>query len=489
MELPLPQQSYQSRSRPFSSERLLNMIFEPAGTSSNKYMLIGTPGLKEYYNFGGRNPILGMTYIRDCLVYVTSTEIAVIARQNIGNEYIVRPIYSRTWGNLGVSNIPVSPVQMESNGDTVVLLNSENGKLYYVDLFGEERYDANSWAIGACPTTSEGLFYTSLAYISGVFLATCQRGGLSYVQFTDVLDYNFRYSFQLDTALSNLSAIKGNMREVWAFGANSIEVLAPTGEAGDKFFAHVSGAYINKGCVCKNSIATYEQFFLFYGTDGNVYINDGYGLKAISTPAILDMIKSWGMLEYDQRDDVTGQVFTQRGHTFYMLKFKPFNKTLIYDLTTSSWSERESGNGGGWEGEYVTRRPTGELVVSSSTKTMLYYMDNEYYTDDEEAIRREFVFATLSQEGKKRMYFQSLTLEIDTGLGPDDSVMLSWSNDGGYTWGPERMVKLGDYGDYNKKIQFRRLGSAITRTFRVRLSTASMVNVLRASIEFEVGQS
>jgi hypothetical protein len=98
------------------------------------------------------------------------------------------------------------------------------------------------------------------------------------------------------------------------------------------------------------------------------------------------------------------------------------------------------------------------------------------------------VFATLTLPDKKRMFFRSLTLEIDTGLGPNDKVMLSWSDDGGYTWKKERMLELGSVGQYNRKLQFRRLGSAITRTFRVRLSTASLINVLRANVEFEQEQ-
>ena len=84
--------------------------------------------------------------------------------------------------------------------------------------------------------------------------------------------------------------------------------------------------------------------------------------------------------------------------------------------------------------------------------------------------------------------YRPLTLEVDSGLGPNDHVMLSWSEDGGYTWKPERMLSLGNFGQYNRKLQFRRLGSGITRTFRVRLSTASLINILRADIEFEQEQ-
>ena len=492
-DLPLPQQTYQSRSKPFSSERLLNLLLEKGGQGSNKYMLIGTPGLKEYYDFGGGKPVLGMIYLRDFLIVSTNDDILVLYKDKLG---AIKKITSFSWrSHLNLQN-PVSPVQMVTNGDDVLILNSEAKKMVVVtcSVNDPERgmQVPGNWSASqpaTPPDQPSTTAYTSIAYISGVFLASCQIDGVSYVQFTNVLDREFQYKLQLDTALTNLSALKGNMREIWAFGANSIEVIAPTGEADNDFFAHVPGAYINKGCVCKNSIATYESAFLFYGTDNDIYISSGYGLKSIATPALLDMIKSWGVLETeDQRKSVIGQVFAQGGHMFYVLKFKTFGKTIMYDLTTGSWLERETGDGQEWEGEYIVRRPSGELLVSSKDKPLLYKMDTSYYTDNGQTICREFVFATLTLPDKKRMFFRSLTLEIDTGLGPNDKVMLSWSDDGGYTWKKERMLELGSVGQYNRKLQFRRLGSAITRTFRVRLSTASLINVLRANVEFEQEQ-
>lgn len=489
MNLPLPQQTYQSRSKPFSSERMLNMLFEKA-PASNNFMLIGTPGLKEYYDLGDDYKVLGMIYLADCLVYVTEVGIYVVYRNSNGE---VVPITSKPWVQLvgDVINRPRTTVKMVSNGQTVMLLNSERKKIFYVDLKDENKYSAESWEIGPVdvPEGSQDARYTSLAYISGVFVASCQLNGNSYIQYTDVLGHQLLYAFRLDTALTNLTALESNMRELWGFGANSIEVIAPTGEVGNDFFAHVQGAYTNKGCVCKNSIAVYETVFFFYGTNGNVYAAENYAnLKTISTPALLDMIKSWGSLDtQEDKDGVIGQIYTQGGHTFYMLKFKKFGKTLLYDITTTSWIERETGDNQEWEGEYVIRRPNGEMIVSSATTDKLYIMDSNVYTDNGAAICREFVFSTIRAEGKKRVFFYSLTLDVDVGLGPDDHVMLSWSDDGGYTWGHERMLKLGNYGQYQKKLQFRRLGSSALRTFKVRFSTASMINVLSASVEAEEG--
>lgn len=491
MNLPLPQQTYQSRSKPFSSERLLNLLLEQAGSA---YMLIGTPGLEEHYDFGGNVRVLGMCYIRDYLVLATTNDVYVLykeERPQSPNGYEIRQIVKKSWNDIGLPTPGNSLVQMVSNGDTVLMLNSAEGvgKMAKADLVGDDPLDPKSWDVYKIESQGD-IKYTSIAYISGVFLASCEISKTSYVQFTDVLGTNFDYAFQLDTALSNLTALCGNMREIWAFGANSIEVVAPTGEAGNDFFAHIPGAYINKGCVCKNSIAVYEKSFIFYGNDNVVYMSNGYELKPISTSPLLDMIKSWGSLDTDaDRDKVIGQIFSIAGHTFYMLKFKKFGKTLWYDLTTGSWIERESKDGEEWEGDFIERRPNGELIVSSTTTSKMYRMDSSYYTDDGDFICREFVFQTLSTEGKKRMFFYSLTLEIDSGLGPDDSVMLDWSDDGGYIWGKEHAVRLGDYGHYNKKIQFRRLGSSTSRTFRVRLSTKSMVNILKASLDVEEGEA
>lgn len=493
MNLQLPQQTYQSRSKPFSSERLLNMLFEPSSANKGVYMLVGAPGLKEYYDLGdvNNNKVLGMIYLSDCLIYVNQTGIYIIRKDNAGNISLVK---SQTWYEFYGNNATLYPsakVQMESNGQTVMLLNPNSKKLFYVDLVDTNTASPNSWNIGrvSIPEGSEDAQYTSLSYLSGVFVASLQLEGNSYIQYTDVLGRQMIHSFQLDTALTNLSALSSNMRELWCFGANSIEVIAPTGEADENFFAHVQGAYANKGCVCKNSIATYETVFFFYATNGEIYAADNYSsLKQISTPALLDMIKSWGSLDsQEDKDGVIGQIYTQFGHTFYMLKFKKFKKTLLYDIGASSWSERETGDGGDWEGELIVRRPNGEIIVSSATTDKLYIMDSDVYTDNGIPICREFVFGTIKNEAKHRMFFYSLTLDVDVGLGPDDTVMLSWSDDGGYTWTGERMLKLGNYGQYKKKLQFRKLGSSSLRTYKVRFSTASRINVLSASMEAEEG--
>lgn len=485
MNLPLPTQSYQSRSKPFSSQRLLNYIIDKSADSAtqSKYMLIGAPGLEQFAVGTSTNPVLGMMFLHNYLIIATSYGIYVEYPTGVTLNQIVVV----SWASLGLENPSSGDIQMATNGDDIIVLNrnaTSDGRGRMVVVTGDSPI-ASEWTIGFPEVEAENFpDYTSVTCISGVFLASCQIDNKSYVQFTDVLATNFQYAFQLDTALNNLKGLASNMREVWAFSPNSIEVLAPTGEKGNDFFAHVQGAYLNKGCQYSDSIATYETSFLFYGTDDVVYMSDAYQLKPISTPAIHDMIISWG-----KPTDVIGQVFSVGGHQFYQLKFKGINKTLWFDLTIGTWLERETGNGGEWLGEYIIRGQDGQLIVSSATSAVLYRMSLQYYTDAGETIVKEFVFPTLESEDKKRMYYYSLTADIDMGLAPNDTdtVDLCWSDDGGYTWGPWRTLPLLD-GVHTKKLQFRRLGSSMQRTYRVRITSSSKVNVIRATIDAEQGQ-
>lgn len=498
MDLPLPQQSYQSRSRPFSSQRLLNMIIEKSHDSltSSNYMLIGAPGLAMYRSLVANEPITGAVYLRNFLVYATATGITIMRIQQQGS---IINTQTKTWADLDLLPSGTHHVQMVTNGDDVLVLNPvgalENGeyvgRLVVVQGGGDM---PENWQIRRPTGQSIDVpDYKSIACIAGVFVTACLMNEPGYgqkaafVKYGAVLDPDsFAYAFQLDTALAQLTGVASNMREIWVFSPNSVEVLAPTGEAGDDFFAHVQGAYINRGCNYSNSIATYESSFLFIGSDDVIYMSEGFNLKPISTPAILEMIARWG-----EKDDVFGQVFSYSGHTYYVLKFMMKtgrNYTLWYDLTTGSWIERETGSDKDWEGNFIIRQPNGALMVSSATVGMLYSMSYDNYTDNGIAIRREWVFPTLQSENKRRMYYYSLTLDIDSGLGPNNTVALDWSDDGGYTWSKERVLELGKKGEYAKKIQFRRLGSSVLRTYRMKLATSSLINVLRATIEAEEGQ-
>jgi Neuraminidase (sialidase) len=72
-------------------------------------------------------------------------------------------------------------------------------------------------------------------------------------------------------------------------------------------------------------------------------------------------------------------------------------------------------------------------------------------------------------------------MEEGTGDSNEDdtNVWLSYSKDGGHTYGNEISVSMGELGDYSKRLMWRRLGIARNWTFKLRTWTPNRV-VLKA---------
>jgi len=98
------------------------------------------------------------------------------------------------------------------------------------------------------------------------------------------------------------------------------------------------------------------------------------------------------------------------------------------------------------------------------------------------------------------IFYKSLTLDMETGVGLDGDVygsdpqmMLDFSNDGGHTWSNEAWAsigkKIGGIGEFKKRVIWRRLGMARDRVFRIRTTDPVSITLLSADIDYEVGRS
>jgi len=70
----------------------------------------------------------------------------------------------------------------------------------------------------------------------------------------------------------------------------------------------------------------------------------------------------------------------------------------------------------------------------------------------------------------------------------DPQMMLRTSNDGGKTWGTERMRSAGKTGEYGKRIRWTRLGSGRRRVFEVSVTDPIQWNLTDAYLKASVGQ-
>ena len=128
-------------------------------------------------------------------------------------------------------------------------------------------------------------------------------------------------------------------------------------------------------------------------------------------------------------------------------------------------------------------------IVGDWENGNLYVLDLDTYTDNGDLIvsRRTGAFVSART-------YNMLQVDFETGVGNtvspgDDPVaLLEWSDDGGHTWSNAHSAKLGQVGEYQLRVRWRRLGTprrfGLSRVFRVtvtdpvkRVMTGAMLDV------------
>ena len=124
-------------------------------------------------------------------------------------------------------------------------------------------------------------------------------------------------------------------------------------------------------------------------------------------------------------------------------------------------------------------------LIFDRTSSNVYEQKLGYYSDNGQEIARDRIYTHISDENKW-MKFKSLGVFFaagvgnQSGLGRDPQALLSFSNDAGRTFGPGRPQSIGLVGQYQKVVQWNRLGIARVRTFRVRVTDPVEVTMIGA---------
>ncbi len=274
----------------------------------------------------------------------------------------------------------------------------------------------------------------------------------------------------------NIAFVAADHRQVLVVGEFYSERWINTG-AFPFPFSIIPGSSMQHGCGAINSFSRLGEgvAFLAQDTRGNAtVVMWGATLPApqrISTFAVENAIQNYAVTS-----DAIGYTYTQSGHEFYVLTFPTADVTWCYDLATQLWHKRA------WRdpetGVYHRHRSNcaaafnGQIIVGDFENGKLYALSQSVYTDDGDPLpclrRCRHLTSDLN-----RQFFHSLQIQfqpgvgLQTGQGSDPEFILRWSNDGGFTWGNDHLVKIGKVGKYRHRAIKRRLGSARDRIYEV----------------------
>jgi len=328
----------------------------------------------------------------------------------------------------------------------------------------------------------------SLAYQDGYFIVSEKDTGRFYISESydgtlwDALDYATAESYP-----DNLQTIISAHRELWLLGKESYEVWYNSGDATFPF-ERVPGATNRLGCIAPHSAAEYRGTVVWLDNFRGVQASNGYQAQKISTDHI-----DYQISQLTTVTDAIGFIYSQEGHTFYVLTFPSENKTFAYDFMTSIWHTRASG-------PFDLRHPAncyayfeGMHIVGDYGSGKLYKYDLSKYDDDGVELRRVRA-AQAVRSDRKVAFHSSLEIEFEAGMGlavdhpdidsgDDPQAMLQWSDDGGHTWSNEHWTDIGVIGKYKTRAIWRRLGSSRDRIYKVTISDPVKVVILGAYLE------
>jgi hypothetical protein len=433
-------QSSQGRSRPWSGALLINAFAEMAeGDKADQFAVMAIPGLVPFADLGS-SPVRGLHRMGDTLYAVSGTTLYSVAEDGT----------SSSLGTIGGS----LPVMMADNGAELAIQGGALNNEGYV-LSGGTLYSS----ITNLPPVSnvvyiDGYFVWSV-FESDQFIISGINDGLTY----DPLDVA-----TVEGDPDDIIAVVNDHRELQFYGSRTVEIWYNSGAA-DFPFARQGNAFIERGCIDRNSLVKIDNSVHFVGDDRVVYRLNGYEPVRISTHAIEFRISD--------AEWFRGFTYTQQGHKFYVLNTDA--GCWAYDMATGAWAQRRSLaqiNYRGANGAVAYGTP----LIGSAYNGKIYLPDLDVNDEDGEVIPVEIQIPSL-QTNRLRSTLYAFEAQIQAGVGnssdADPQIILQYSKDGGNTYSAELSRTMGAVGGYLTRCIWR-LGVSF-RQLQIRLKLPAKV--------------
>lgn len=428
-------QSSIGRSSAWGGAKLVNCFAEKGeGDQRDLYAVMLIPGLVEFCDLGMN--IRGIHRMADTLYVVADTQL-----------YSVDSTGTATL----IGTIPgTGRVAMADNGVQLGIVSGTNG---YVLSSGTITTPTN------LPSVSD------VDYIDGYMLWTVAGSDQFVISaLNDATSYDPLDVGVAEGSPDGLVGVIVDHREVQLYGKRTIEIFYNSG-ASDFPFDRQGNAFIERGCLSRDSLVKIDNSVMFMGDDRVCYRLDGYNPIRVSTHA----------KEYAWRNatDFWAYTYTQEGHKFYVLCTDV--GTFAFDIATGLWHDRQSSGMDNWRAGFA-ENVYGQTIFADHDGSKLYTGSLDVFEEDGNPIAMEVTVPVIESPDRRRLTFYAFEMTAETGVGlnsgqgSDPQVMLSWSDDGGHTWSNELWRSLGAIGAYRTRAVWRKLGQAWQRQFRFRIT-------------------
>jgi hypothetical protein len=464
-------ESYTSHSLPLSAQRVVNAFVEAEHPDAKSQMpIFGAPGLTLQATAGG-GPIRAAYDLQGVIFVVSGGQLYKV----IGSAAtLLNPSGPLITGS--------DTVSMADNGTQLCIVNGDFGYIYDIS--------ANTFQ----QITDPNFFPArTVAYFDTYFVFDKKGTNQFFLSNpNDGLTYDPLLTASAEAESDYMTGLITNLELLFLFGEKHIEMWYDTGAA-DFPFQRYAGGVLTRGCVSPYTIIRQDDAIFFLCTDGRFYRLQGSTPIPISTPPIENIIASAG--------DVTTAfcfTYTFQGHKMVHLTLPSINASLVWDIQSSRWHERESFDIQGnslqrWRGNAAAQL-TNQILIGDVYSGAMMLLDWDTFTEMGNPLEMSVTSVPIHSD-KKRVFISRLEFDFEqgvgttTGQGSSPNVMMDVSKDGGRTWKilqPWR--SLGKIGEYLRRQRYLRLGQARVWVFRFRISDPVKRVMIQAHADISVGQ-
>jgi hypothetical protein len=406
------------------SSRLVNLYREPIASMGQAQYLLKT--------------VLGMTELADTgTLLVRQIGLSGGIAYAVANNQLFKASSAGSVENLGAVVVGENCSVAANNG--------------VVTIAGEGLYYTWDGATIAQPTAGQFDDFGSVDFLGNYSLLT-EYGGRRFC-WTDLADattlpaLNFATAEGRDGDLIRGLEINGNY---WLFKSDSHEIWTLSGQSGSSAFTRLAGGVRDIGLKGYNLITKLDGGGFFVGDDGICYLVSGAQLQPISIPAVETAITA--------ETPKSCFYYEDEGHKICVVRFRN-RPSWCYDMSTGEWHERAEGvTLGSWSASCSVRLGNSWVV---GTEGGLLSTLGKANTDNGAVMRRTAVSRTLYLDGAR---FGVSALEFRgrfgrSDLGRDAACYIRISRDNSLTYGDEMQRSVGNLGDYDKRLVYRRLGA------------------------------
>lgn len=256
----------------------------------------------------------------------------------------------------------------------------------------------------------------------------------------------------------------------------------------------LQGRIFNIGLAAPYSIAKTDEAFYWLGDDNAIYRAQSGTKQRISTDAISNAISNFTVI-----DDAIGFTYTFEGQNFYTITFPTANKTFTVNeaLSENGWFELSTGTKDDkWQASSVIS-VYGKDYAADADNGNIYVLDLTCYTNNDAPLQRTRVIQNIDARLIGGAIGDAITMSrvvvsMETGVGlisgqgDNPRIMMEASFDGGRTWSAGAWPKVGRLGEYVLKVKWDRMKTFYDCMIRISSSDPVNYSVYSANIDLKM---